>query len=96
LLGVAREEAPGDPDVLALSRDYGELALLHDPFTGDLAVARASLDEGRRGDAARVIAKLRREIPEWTRPASLVPPAPVAPASTAPRSAPSSAADSRP
>ena len=96
LLAVARQEAPGDPDVLALSGDRGELALLHDPFTADLAVARASLDTGRREEAARLIAKLRRELPEWTRPMSLVPPASAAPASSAPTSAPSSAAGSRP
>jgi hypothetical protein len=96
LLAVARREAPGDPDVLALSGERDELALLHDPFTAGLAVARASLDTGRPEEAARLIAKLRREIPEWTRPASLVPPASIAPASTAPPSAPSSPADSRP
>jgi hypothetical protein len=95
LLAVARQEAPGDPDVLALSGDQDQLALLHDPFTARLAAARASLDAGRAQDAARLIATLRREIPEWRRPASLVPPASAAPASTAPRSAPSSAADSR-
>jgi len=96
LLAIARQEAPGDPDVLALAGGRAELALLHDPFTADLALAQASLDTGRPEEAARLIAKLRRELPEWTRPASLVRPAPVAPASTAPPSAPSSPADSRP
>lgn len=96
LLAAAREEAPGDPDVLALSGERAELARLHDPFTADLALARAALDHGRVEEAALLIAKLRREIPEWTRPASLVRPASVAPASTAPPSAPSSAAGSRP
>lgn len=89
LLAAAREDAPGDPDVLALSIALGvdgarELRRLHDPFTADLALARAMLDAGRPRDAARLIAKLRREVPEWTRPASLVRRVPAVRASTSP------------
>lgn len=96
LLAAARRDKPGDPDVLALSGARDELHALHDPFTADFALARAHADRGNTREAATLIAGLRRAIPEWTRPASLVRPASAARASSAPPSAPSSAADTRP
>lgn len=95
LLEDARREKPGDPDVLALSGMHAELHALHDPFTADYAMARAYADRGDTREAAQLIARLRRAIPEWTRPASLVRPAPTARASSAPPPAPSSAAGNR-
>lgn len=72
LIHRARAEAPGDADVLALSLVTGtdvrnELRTLHDPFTAELALARALSDVGRRDDANARIARLRRALPEWER-----------------------------
>jgi hypothetical protein len=72
LIRRARREAPGDADVLALALVTGidtreELRALHDPFTAELALARALFDAGRRDDANARLARLRRALPEWER-----------------------------
>ncbi|HYO78528.1 MAG TPA: hypothetical protein VE010_18865, partial [Thermoanaerobaculia bacterium] len=81
LLENARVDTPGDADVLALSFATGsgdtrvhakELATLHDRFTAELALVRALIDTGRRGEAAPRVAKLQREFPEWGRPAQVL------------------------
>ncbi|MFN7975522.1 MAG: hypothetical protein U0166_24815 [Acidobacteriota bacterium] len=78
-LARAEVEAPGDAGVLALREALGGedaarqatalLAVLVDPFTADLARARAALDLGRRADAERILGALQGRIPEWKRPA---------------------------
>jgi hypothetical protein len=72
LIRRARREAPGDADVLALALVTGtdtreELRALHDPFTAELALARALFDAGHRDDANARLARLRRALPEWER-----------------------------
>jgi hypothetical protein len=74
----ARAEAPGDPDVLALSvllsdaataaRSMGLLHALHDPFTRDLALARAHLQLGEIPRARLLLSRMERQLPEWPAP----------------------------
>jgi hypothetical protein len=80
LLERARAEAPGDPDVLALSCAVlatthcafeRELVLLHDPFTAELSRLRAAIDAGKISDARTHLVRLTRAIPEWKRPLSV-------------------------
>ncbi|MFZ2490361.1 MAG: hypothetical protein WA208_02655, partial [Thermoanaerobaculia bacterium] len=74
LLDRAQREAPGDPDILALSMLLGHrdaaraLDAIHDPFTRDFALARAWKDLGRDDRAEAMLASLEKRIPEWSRP----------------------------
>lgn len=77
LLDDAEAEAPGDPNVLAARAIAGDadsarrLALLHDPFTRDYALAVARFDIGDRAGALAMCDRLLRTFPEWRRPAEL-------------------------
>ena len=76
LVAQARREAPGDADVLALSTVLGgpryaaELDALHDPFTRDLALARAAVDVGI--DAGALLQRLIAIWPQWYRPRAML------------------------
>jgi hypothetical protein len=74
----ARDEAPGDADVLALSafleripRHAHELDRLHDPFTRDWALARAAHATGDQATAQRLALRAHQGCPEWPLPADL-------------------------
>ncbi|HEX9163961.1 MAG TPA: hypothetical protein VF980_19800, partial [Thermoanaerobaculia bacterium] len=77
-LAIARDEAAGDADVLALSsvleqqpRFAEQLDRLHDPFTRDWALARASVAGGAEDIALRVAARAAAGCPEWFAPRGL-------------------------
>lgn len=77
LLARARGEAPGDPDILALDallNDPGATALLsklHDPFTRDLALARAQAQLGQISQTHVLLGRIERQLPEWPAPKEL-------------------------
>jgi hypothetical protein len=74
----ARDEAPGDPDVLAMSA-FAEndpkfaqtLDRLTDPFTRDWALARAAHAVGAQPTANRLAARAAAGCPEWPLPHDL-------------------------
>ncbi|HEX7421857.1 MAG TPA: hypothetical protein VF505_18375, partial [Thermoanaerobaculia bacterium] len=74
----ARQDAPGDADVLAMSafaerdpRFARELDHLHDPFTRDWALARAAFAAGDQATAHRLASRAAAACPEWPLPADL-------------------------
>jgi len=74
LLTEADDEAPGDPWVLGAASvfetDPGALQRLeelHDPFTRDLALARAFWDAGNLKRALQLVRGVRTAVPEWDR-----------------------------
>ena len=73
-LDRASSEDPADPHVLALrtvlladERSKEMLALLHDRFTAEMAMARAHYETGNIQTALEVISGVTRVIPEWSR-----------------------------
>lgn len=77
----AGEEAPGDADVLALTmltipsqrvRCRRLLSELHDPFTADVAIARAAIDLKRNAEARLILQRVVARVPEWERPRHLL------------------------
>lgn len=73
-LSRARDEAPGEAEVLALSAVLDEdpgadrlLETLHDPFTADLARARAWIDVGDFRRAEALLDRVTHALPEWSR-----------------------------
>jgi len=77
-LARARDEAPGDADILALSafldrnpQHAYQLDRLHDPFTRDWALARAAFSIGDEMTAQRLASRARAGIPDWPLPADL-------------------------
>jgi len=78
LAARARDEAPGDADVLAMSafserdpRFARQLDHLHDPFTRDWALARAAFAIGDESTARRLAARAAAGCPEWPLPHDL-------------------------
>jgi hypothetical protein len=74
----ARQDAPGDADVLAMSafadrdpRFARELDHLHDPFTRDWALGRAAFAIGDQTTANRLAARAAAGCPEWPLPHDL-------------------------
>ncbi|HET7435178.1 MAG TPA: hypothetical protein VFN10_10765 [Thermoanaerobaculia bacterium] len=74
-LDRAGEEAPGDPNVLALravafgdARAQQRLDAMWDPFTRDWCVAAALDDVGRAAEARALRLRLTQRVPEWPRP----------------------------
>jgi hypothetical protein len=76
LLARARGEAPGDPDILALDAllngaEPRALLILHDPFTRDLALARAHAQLAQIPQARALLGSIERQLPEWPAPREL-------------------------
>lgn len=81
VLRHAGREAPGDADVLALTmlaipsqrkRCLNLLRELHDPFTADVAIARAAIDLQRSAEARLILQRVVARVPEWERPRQLL------------------------
>lgn len=71
---VAWHDDPADPNVLAMRSlveddpsALEDLVLLHDPFTAELALARAQLELGNMEEARSSAASVASRIPEWNR-----------------------------
>ena len=68
------EEAPSDPNVLAMQTALGtddsareELFRIHDRFTAELAISRAHYELGNLDEAKRIASEVHSAIPEWNR-----------------------------